>query len=81
MTNSTYGTPTPDEAKIYKELLKDFDEATQAYLKAEKELADEANGFFPKHLFDNVSESKLKFQSTSNSYHEYLGQMRDKYKM
>ncbi|WP_316849622.1 hypothetical protein [Pedobacter agri] len=80
MTNSIYGTPTPEEVKTFKNLFQDFDEASKFYLKAEKELVDEANGFFPKHLLDNITETKSKFQTASNKYHTFLSQLIEKYK-
>lgn len=47
-------------------------EAAQEYLKAEKALLDEGNGFLSKEALDKVNEKKLDWQEKSNRFYTLL---------
>lgn len=57
------------------ELREDFALKSDTYIKAEKRLTEEGNGFFDKKLLDDLSESKTAWQQASNAYHSFLSQV------
>lgn len=53
-------------------LREDYKTKSENYLKAEKRLTDEANGFFDKKLLDDLSEASTEWRKASDAYHNFL---------
>lgn len=53
----------------------DFFQKTDAYLKAERRLVDDGNGFFDRKLLDDLAEAKAAWQQASNVYNALLSQI------
>lgn len=56
-------------------LREDFAMKSDAYIRAEKKLFTEGNGFFDKKLLDDLSEAKTVWQKAANDYHSFLSQI------
>ncbi len=55
----------------FEELRKEFAEASDKYIKADKALS-EANGFADTYLIDNFANTKKAFEITGNNYHQFI---------
>lgn len=53
-------------------LREDFAVKSDAYMKAEQKLVDEANGFFDKKLLDDLSQAATEWRKASDAYHKFL---------
>lgn len=57
------------------QLRDDFAQKTDDYLKAEKRLVDEGNGFFDPKLLDDLAEAKAAWQQANNAYNILISQI------
>lgn len=53
-------------------LREDYIIKSENYLKTEKQLSGEANGFFDKKLLDDLSEASTAWRKASDAYHNFL---------
>jgi hypothetical protein len=58
--------------EYFDKLRTEFALKTDAYLKAEKRLTEEANGFLDKKLLEDFTLAKIEWQNAANSYNTFV---------
>lgn len=58
--------------EYFEQLRKEFAIKTDAYIKAEKKLTEESNGFIDKQTLEEFTRAKIEWQNAANSYNTFL---------
>lgn len=58
--------------EYFEKLRTEFALTTDVYIKAEKKLSEEANGFFDKKILEEFTKAKINWQNAANSYNTFL---------
>jgi predicted HicB family RNase H-like nuclease len=59
-------------SEYFEQLRKEFAFKTDAYLKAEKKLTQEPDGFLDKKILEDFTRAKIEWQNAANSYNSFL---------
>jgi hypothetical protein len=58
--------------EYFKQLRNEFATKTDEYIKAEKRLTEEPNGFVDKKVFEDYVKAKVTWQNAANSYNSFI---------